>query len=88
MVFMIARGFGRVINIITSGVKSPVTYPQLGVSIGVRSGLTGFLGVLAQAVLENLWSSGQIAAFLCRRHAGFITGQHIVVDGGAFPGLM
>jgi hypothetical protein len=33
------------INITTSGVKSPATYPQHGVSIGVRAGLTGFVGV-------------------------------------------
>jgi 3-oxoacyl-[acyl-carrier protein] reductase len=30
---------------------------------------------------------GAIAAFLCCSHAGFITGQNIVVDGGAFLGL-
>ena len=29
---MVARGFGRIINITTMGVKSPRTYPQLGVS--------------------------------------------------------
>ena len=45
---MIARGFGRIINITTMGVKSPGTYPQLWVSIGVRSGLTGFIGVLSR----------------------------------------
>jgi NAD(P)-dependent dehydrogenase (short-subunit alcohol dehydrogenase family) len=41
---MIDWRFGRIVNITTSGVKSPGTYPQLGVSIGVRSGLTGFIG--------------------------------------------
>ena len=30
---MIDRRFGRIVNITTSGVKSPGTYPQLGVSI-------------------------------------------------------
>jgi len=30
---MIARRFGRIVNITTSGVKSPPIYPQLGVSI-------------------------------------------------------
>jgi 3-oxoacyl-[acyl-carrier protein] reductase len=135
---MVARGFGRILNITTSGVKSPGTYPQLGVSIGVRSGLTGFIGVLSRQVarhnvtindllpgrfatdrlrqtLEFAAASGghsaeeetaralatipagrfgtphefgAIAAFLCSQHAGFITGQNIVIDGGAFSGLL
>ena len=50
---MIARGFGRIVNITTSGVKSPGTYPQLGISIGVRSGLTGFVGVLSRQVAHH-----------------------------------
>ena len=29
---------------------------------------------------------GQTCAFLCSQHAGFITGQHILIDGGAYPG--
>jgi 3-oxoacyl-[acyl-carrier protein] reductase len=37
----------------TSGVKSPATYPQLGVSIGVRAGLTGFVGMLARQVAAD-----------------------------------
>jgi 3-oxoacyl-[acyl-carrier protein] reductase len=28
---------------------------------------------------------GQICAFLCSVHAGYITGQNILADGGAFP---
>lgn len=134
---MVARGFGRIINITTMGVKSPGTYPQLGVSIGVRSGLTGFVGVLSRQVVrhnvtingllpgrfetdrlrENLEFAasaaghsiedemvsvrsaipagrfgkpeefGAFAAFLCSTHAGYLTGQNIVVDGGVYPGL-
>ncbi|MBV8275714.1 MAG: SDR family oxidoreductase [Verrucomicrobia bacterium] len=134
---MVARGFGRIINITTSGVKSPGTYPQLGISIGVRSGLTGFIGVLSRQVArhnvtingllpgrfetdrlkENLEYAaraaghsteeealrvrsvipaarfgtteefGAFAAFLCSTHAGYLTGQNIVLDGGAYPGL-
>jgi 3-oxoacyl-[acyl-carrier protein] reductase len=37
----------------TSGVKSAATYPQLGVSIGVRAGLTGFVGVLSRQVAAD-----------------------------------
>jgi len=29
---------------------------------------------------------GAICAFLCSRHAGYITGQNILADGGAYPG--
>jgi 3-oxoacyl-[acyl-carrier protein] reductase len=29
---------------------------------------------------------GATCAFLCSQHAGFITGQSILIDGGAFPG--
>lgn len=31
---------------------------------------------------------GATCAFLCSAHAGFITGQNILLDGGAYPGLM
>ena len=31
---------------------------------------------------------GAACAFLCSVHAGFITGQNLLVDGGAFPGTM
>ncbi|GGF30328.1 dehydrogenase [Aliidongia dinghuensis] len=134
---MTARGFGRIVNITTSGVKSPATYPQLGVSIGVRAGLTGFAGVLARQVArhnvtingllpgrfetarlaQNLKFAaaeagvdeaelaarlraenpagrfgraeefGQMCAFLCSAQAGYLNGQNIVLDGGAFSGL-
>jgi len=135
---MIDQRFGRIVNITTSGVKSPGTYPQLGVSIGVRSGLTGFVGVLSrQVVRHNVTINallpgrfetdrlretlrfaaapagrsveeqtmlarssipagrfgkpeefGAFVAFLCSAQAGYLTGQNIVLDGGAYPGLI
>jgi len=29
---------------------------------------------------------GAACAFLCSAHAGYITGQNILMDGGAYPG--
>jgi 3-oxoacyl-[acyl-carrier protein] reductase len=31
---------------------------------------------------------GAACAFLCSAHAGYITGQSLLIDGGAFPGVM
>jgi 3-oxoacyl-[acyl-carrier protein] reductase len=31
---------------------------------------------------------GAVVAFLCSQHAGFITGQNILIDGGGFPGML
>ncbi len=31
---------------------------------------------------------GATCAFLCSAHAGFITGQNVLIDGGQFPGLL
>lgn len=31
---------------------------------------------------------GAMCAFLCSTHAGYITGQNILLDGGQYPGLM
>jgi 3-oxoacyl-[acyl-carrier protein] reductase len=31
---------------------------------------------------------GAMCAFLCSAHAGYITGQNILLDGGQFPGLL
>jgi 3-oxoacyl-[acyl-carrier protein] reductase len=29
---------------------------------------------------------GRTCAFLCSGHAGYITGQNVLIDGGAYPG--
>ena len=50
---MMARGFGRIINIVSRSVKIPQL--ELGLSNGARSGLVGFVGGLArQTVARNV----------------------------------
>jgi len=133
---MIARGFGRIVNITSASVKSP--YPYLGLSNGARTGLTGFVAGLARQTVrhnvtvnnllpgahatdrtaeiaaslaaakgttaeeeiaamraeENAQRFGTIeefgaaCAFFCGARAGYITGQNLLVDGGAFPGTL
>jgi len=131
---MIARRFGRIVNITSGAVKAPISY--LALSNGARSGLTGFVAGLAREVsrhnvtMNNLlpgsfetdrlvdtarmqaererlsledqlarWQAGEISgrfgrpeefgalcAFLCSAHAGYITGQNLLIDGGTYPG--
>ena len=131
---MIARRFGRIVNITSSAVKAPIDI--LGLSNGARSGLTGFVaGIARKTVRHNVTVNnllpgpfdtdrlaanirfraeaegveeaemrrrmmaanpagrfgdpaefGRACAFLCSAHAGFMTGQNILLDGGAYPG--
>jgi 3-oxoacyl-[acyl-carrier protein] reductase len=133
---MISRKFGRIVNITSGAVKMPI--PELGLSNGARTGLTGFVAGLArQTVAHNVTINGLLpgpfdtdrlrsnlkfnaqktgkteaelekvrveanpakrfgtieefgaaCAFLCSTHAGFITGQNLLLDGGAFPGTL
>ena len=48
---MMARGFGRIVNITSSAVKSPVD--GLGLSNGARSALTGFVAGLARSTVAR-----------------------------------
>jgi 3-oxoacyl-[acyl-carrier protein] reductase len=131
---MMARGFGRIVNITSSSVKAPIDI--LGLSNGARSGLTGFvagvarktvkkgvtingllpgpfdtdrlrgtMGMRAKAASRSLEEEmrlgaaahpagrfgtadefGAMCAFLCSVHAGYMTGQNILMDGGQYPG--
>ncbi len=48
---MIARRFGRIVNITSSSVKAPI--PALGLSNGARAGLTGFVAGLARQTVKH-----------------------------------
>ena len=48
---MIERKFGRIVNITSASVKSPI--PELGMSNGARAGLTGFVAGLARQVARH-----------------------------------
>jgi 3-oxoacyl-[acyl-carrier protein] reductase len=48
---MIARNFGRIVNITSGSVKSPIA--NIGLSNGARTGLTGFIAGLARQVAQH-----------------------------------
>lgn len=48
---MMARGWGRVINITSQSVKAPI--PQLGLSNAARTGLTGYVAGTSRQVAEK-----------------------------------
>lgn len=125
---MIGRRFGRIVNITSASVKSPI--PSLSLSNGARTGLTGFVAGLSRQVarhnvtINNILPGpfltdrlrsfsaaaghgideeiarraktipagrvgtpeefGDACAFLCAARSGFIVGQNLLLDGGAF----
>ena len=133
---MIARKFGRIVNITSAAVKAPIDV--LGLSNGARAGLTGFVAGLARKtvrhnvtinnLLPGLFDTdriktvlagqsqaegisldeakakrmaaipagrlgappefGDACVWLCAAQAGYVTGQNILLDGGAFPGTL
>jgi 3-oxoacyl-[acyl-carrier protein] reductase len=48
---MIARKFGRIVNITSGAVKAPI--PELGLSNGARTGLTGFIAGLSRTTVRH-----------------------------------
>ncbi|MCX7380931.1 MAG: SDR family oxidoreductase [Alphaproteobacteria bacterium] len=72
---MIARKFGRIVNITSASVKSPI--PHLGLSNGARAGLTGFVAGLARQVARhNVTINGLLPGpFLTDRLKGTMAGM-------------
>lgn len=48
---MIAKRFGRIVNITSGAVKHPI--PELGLSNGARTGLTGFIAGLSRTTVQH-----------------------------------
>ena len=48
---MVARKFGRIVNITSGAVKAPI--PELGLSNGARTGLTGFVAGLSRKTVRH-----------------------------------
>jgi 3-oxoacyl-[acyl-carrier protein] reductase len=133
---MIKRRFGRIVNITSGAVKLPI--PELGLSNGARTGLTGFVAGLSRSVAKHnvtingllpgpfdtdrlranfefnakksgktydelrqarasanptgrfgtIEEFGDACAYLCSAQAGYLTGQNLLLDGGAYPGTL
>ncbi|HUE89404.1 MAG TPA: SDR family oxidoreductase, partial [Vicinamibacterales bacterium] len=124
------------VNITSGAVKQPI--PELGLSNGARTGLTGFVAGLSRTTVQHnvtinnllpgpfdtdrlrsnfefnakklgktsaelararmdanpakrfgtIEEFGDACAYLCSAQAGFITGQNLLLDGGAYPGTL
>jgi len=48
---MIAKKFGRIVNVTSGAVKAPI--PELGLSNGARTGLTGFIAGLSRTTVRH-----------------------------------
>ena len=72
---------GVTVNSVQPGLHATERMNALGdpktLSVGIPAGRIGDPG-----------DFGAVAAFLCSQQAGFITGTHVLVDGGAYAGLM
>jgi 3-oxoacyl-[acyl-carrier protein] reductase len=121
---MAKRGFGRIVNITSSSVKSPIGLtgfvagvartPIAAQGVTINNLLPGSFdtdrlkGTMAGAAqksgqdFDTVWEArkknipakrfgtpaefGAICAFLCSMQAGYMTGQNVLADGGAYPG--
>ena len=54
--------------------------------IAVEALLAGRAKAIAAQRFGSAEEFGAVCAFLCSVHAGYITGQNILLDGGAYPG--
>ena len=87
---MIARKFGRIVNITSGAVKAPIDV--LGLSNGARSGLTGFVAGLARkTVAHNVTINNLLPGFFDTDRIATVIGgqaralgQHLLVGQAGF----
>lgn len=54
--------------------------------IGYEAGREGRMKAIPAKRFGEAAEFGAACAFLCSAHAGYITGQNLLIDGGAYPG--
>src|SRR5439155_1191268 len=77
---MIARRFGRIVNITSVSVKATGRSIEDVTRERQAQNPAGRFGTAAEF--------GEVCAFVCSAQAGYITGQNFVLDGGAYPGTL
>lgn len=81
------------INNLLPGAFETARMEALAERIAAQKGISAADVAAAQAAqiparrLGDPAEFGATCAFLCSAHAGYITGQNILIDGGAFPGV-
>ena len=80
---MIARRFGRIVNITSGAVKAPIDV--LGLSNGARSGLTGFVAGLARkTVRHNVTLNNLLPGFFDTDRIRAVIGAQAAAQGVSF----
>ena len=81
---MMARKFGRIVNITSAAVKSPIE--MLGLSNGARAGLTGFVaGISRKTVINNVTINGLLPGPFDTDRAARHGGQGATPTSAASP---
>jgi 3-oxoacyl-[acyl-carrier protein] reductase len=84
---MIARKFGRIVNITSGAVKAPIDV--LGLSNGARSGLTGFVAGLARkTVAHNVTINNLLPGFFDTDRIATVIGGQAKARGVAYEQVL
>jgi len=70
----------------TDRLKTTMAGQAAKAGVSVDEAIAGRIKPIPAQRLGNAEEFGTTCAFLCSAHAGYITGQNVLIDGGAFPG--